>query len=101
MRKSISIAVVLGMLSLVTAFTNVSAAEPTYELKATSIKEVLAENMGKRVTVRLQTGENLEGIVSKVGDSLVHLSKITTRDFYDAVVRIDTISAVVFRVRGN
>jgi hypothetical protein len=82
---------------------NAVADEQTYELKsaAATVKDVLAENINKRVIVRMDTGENLEGTVSKVGDSLVHLSKIAGKDFYDAVVRIDKIGAVLFKVRGN
>jgi prefoldin subunit 5 len=82
---------------------NVFADDQKYELKtaAATVKDVLAENMGKRVIVRMDTGDNLEGTVSKVGDSLVHISKISGKDFYDAVVRIDKISAVLFKVRGN
>jgi hypothetical protein len=92
---------VAGSLALYvpTAFAD----EQKYELKsaAATVRDVLAENTGKRVIVRMDTGENLEGTVSKVGDSLVHISKISGRDFYDAVVRVDKISAVLFKVRGN
>ena len=65
------------------------AEEPKYELKnaGVTIKDVLQENLGKRVIVRLETGENLEGTVLKVGDTVLHLAKISGRDFYDAVVR--------------
>jgi len=78
------------------------AADKGYELKAgsVSIKDVLLENTGKRVILRLESGEPLEGTVIKVGDSVVHISKLSGKDFYDAVVRIDRISAVIFRVRG-
>ena len=78
------------------------AEEPRYEIKSASatIRDVLQENFGKRVIVRLESGESLEGAVLKVGDSVVHLAKMSGRDFYDAVVRIDRISAVLFKVRG-
>jgi hypothetical protein len=78
------------------------AEEPKYELKSAgaTIKDVLQESLGKRVIVRLETGENLEGTVLKVGESVLHLAKLSGRDFYDAVVRIDRISAVIFKVRG-
>ena len=81
----------------------VFADEAKYDLKtpAATIKDVLVEQTGKRVIVRLETGENLEGTVNKVGESVVHIAKISGRDFYDAVVRIDRISAVLFKVRGN
>jgi hypothetical protein len=78
------------------------AEEPKYELRSAgaTIKDVLQESLGKRVIVRLDTGENLEGTVLKVGESVLHLAKLSGRDFYDAVVRIDRISAVIFKVRG-
>lgn len=82
---------------------NVFADDQKYELKSASatVKDILSENINKRVIVRMDTGDTLEGTVSKVGDSLVHLSKISGRDFYDAVVRMDKISAVLFKVRVN
>jgi hypothetical protein len=81
----------------------VFAEEQKYELKSatTTMKEVLSEQIGKRVIVRMDTGDGLEGTVSKVNDSLVHLSKIAGRDFYDAVIRMDKISAIVFKVRSK
>lgn len=79
-----------------------SAQEKSYELRsAATVKDILLENIGKRVIVRMDTGDNLEGTVNKVGDGLVHIAKISGRDFYDATVRIDKISAVIFKVRGN
>jgi len=103
MIKNILGAVVLVMCFMVVHAPNISADEQKYELKssASTIKDVLMEHIGKRVIVRMDTGDNLEGTVNKVGDSLVHISKISGRDFYDAVVRMDKISAVIFKVRGN
>jgi hypothetical protein len=97
------VAAALVMCSLVVHAPNIFADEQKYELKsaAVTIKDVLAENVGKRVIVRMDTGDNLEGTVSRVGDSVVHISKISGKDFYDAVVRMDRISAVLFKVRGN
>ncbi len=63
------------------------------------VKEILKDQVGKRVTVRLDAGEDLEGTVTKVGDQLVHISKLSRKDFYDAVVRIDRINAVIVKVR--
>lgn len=100
MKRTALILVTVTLFCMVIASVNVSAAEPQYEMKSGAvIKDILLENINKRVIVRLETGENLEGFVTKVGDNLVHLSKITGRDFFDAIVRIDKISAVVFRVR--
>ena len=103
MTERTKVLILLALFCLAVSVPNLSADEPKYELKspAATVKEVLAENLGKRVIVRLESGENLEGTVSKVGDSVVHIAKLSGRDFYDAVVRIDRISAVVFKVRGN
>jgi len=103
MIKTILVVAAFVACSLAVNAPNVFAAEQKYELKSASvtINDILAENAGKRVIVRMDSGENLEGTVSKVGVSLVHISKISGKDFYDAVVRIDRISAVLFKVRGN
>ena len=69
--------------------------------KGFGIKEILTSYEGKRVAIRLDGGEELEGIVTTVGDQLVHVSKLSKRDFYDAVIRIDKINAVIFRARNN
>jgi hypothetical protein len=66
---------------------------------AFGIKDILAANLGKRVAVRLGSGGELEGTVAKVGDHLVHISKLTGKDFYDAIVRIEQIDAVTYRAR--
>jgi hypothetical protein len=101
MRKVISI-LVLVMVCIVVYSPLILAAEKGYELKAdsVSIRDILIENNGKRVILRIESGETLEGTVTRVGESVVHISKLTTKDYYDAVVRIDRISAVIFKVRG-
>jgi hypothetical protein len=81
---------------------NLFAQEVKFELnKDYGIKEILTGYVGKRVAIRLDAGEELEGIVSSIGDHLVHISKLSKRDFYDALVRIERINAVIIRVRSN
>jgi hypothetical protein len=63
------------------------------------MKEILITKIGSRVTVRTDAGETLEGTIAKVGDHLLHLSKITGKDFYDAVIRIDRITSLAMKVR--
>jgi hypothetical protein len=102
MKKTMS-ALVIALFCMAASSSVLSAQDKSYELKssAATVKDVLSENIGKRVIVRMDTGDNLEGTVNKVGDSLVHIFKISGKDFYDAAVRIDKISAVIFKVRGN
>jgi hypothetical protein len=81
---------------------NLFAQEMKFELnKGFGMKEILASYEGKRVAIRLDGGEELEGMITRVGDQLVHVAKLSKRDFYDAVIRIDKINAVIFRARNN
>ena len=56
---------------------------------------------GQRVKLRLMSGQDLEGVVTKVGAHAVHLSQLTGQEFYDAAVRMDHISAIIVRMRGR
>jgi hypothetical protein len=62
-----------------------------------TMHDVLAQQAGKRATLRLGSGAEIEGTITLVGDQLVHISRLTGKEFYDAVVSIDRISAVVLR----
>jgi hypothetical protein len=68
---------------------------------AETIKTLLERQLGKRVTLTLPASPELTGVVVKVGGSVVHLSEIQGREFFDAVVALDRISAVLIRVRGR
>ena len=59
----------------------------------------LTDSVGKRVGLRLDSREELEGTVSSVGDQLVLISKLSGRDYYDAYVSIERISAVIVKTR--
>jgi len=104
--KHYRIWILLGLLfaagSLTSFTTQALAEEGKYELKANAtLREVLAERTGKRATLRMQSGEDIEGTVVLVGNGLVHISKLAGKDFYDAVVNIDRISAVIIKVRDR
>ena len=68
---------------------------------ADTVKSVLERQAGKRVSVVLNTGQELSGVVSSVGDKVVHLSELSGREFFDAVVSLEHIRAVVLRVRAR
>jgi len=77
-----------------------SAEQVKYELKpAATMKALLTDSIGKRVVLRLESSEEMEGTVSAVGEHLVHISKLSKRDFFDAFVSVDRISAVIIRAR--
>jgi hypothetical protein len=80
-----------------------AAEEHAYKLQsdAATMKGVIVEHIGQWVLIKLSSGQNLEGIIVSVGDSVVHVEKVAGRNYYDAVVRLDRISAVLFKVRGK
>ena len=63
------------------------------------IKENFLVNAGKRVSLRTESGDTIDGTIARVGDHNVHISKIAGKDFYDAIVRIDKIESFTFRAR--
>jgi hypothetical protein len=67
-----------------------------------SVASLLKRLEGRTVKVRLAgSGDEVTGKVQKVGRELVHLSDLAGREFYDAAIRIDQISAVVVQVKGR
>ena len=63
-----------------------------------TIQSVLQKNVGQTVELRMKSGEKIGGKVEKLGDKLVHLSKLSGAEYYDAAVDIADVSAVVVRV---
>ena len=70
------------------------------EVNADAIKVNLERQVGKRVRLRLVSGQDVEGTVVAVGTAGVHVARLAGgMDFFDAVVRLDQIAAVIVRVR--
>ena len=66
-----------------------------------SMQENLSMLKGKTVTVYLATGQTIIGTVNDVKGNLLHLTKLSQKDFFDALIAIDRISAIDTRVRGQ
>ena len=66
---------------------------------AADIKATLESHKGKRVSLRLQAGEDVTGKVVSVEGGTVHLTELAGREFFDAVVEIDDVSAVIYRAK--
>ncbi len=99
--SSVLLAVVLGCgIGLIDRAGFVSAEEPTLDLNSPDvIKHVLEQQVGKRVKVKLESGQDLEGRVAKVGSHAVQLSELSGMEFFDATVKLEEISAVIVKVR--
>ena len=64
-----------------------------------SLIENLKNYTGKNVVIHLKSGKTLQGNVKAVGNNLVHLEKLTGKDFFDALIRIEEINAIEARFR--
>lgn len=54
---------------------------------------------GKEVFIHLKSGKTIQGYVKSIGNGLLHMEKITGKDFYDALVKIEDISAIEAKFR--
>lgn len=66
-----------------------------------SILDNLKSLVGKKVEVVLTSGKTFTGIVKEVGTHLVHLEKLEGKEYFDALIVIENISALDSRFRGE
>jgi hypothetical protein len=62
---------------------------------------VLRRHTGQRVELVLKSGEKVGGKVEALSASTVHLSGITGKELFEAVVEIDDVSVVLIRADGK
>lgn len=99
----IAAAMILGV-SLLLMAASVPAAEPEGKQAVQfNVNLTMADNLvalkGRTVTVTLSSGQAVTGIVSDVKGNLLHLTKLSQKDFYDALVAVDRICAIETKVR--
>ena len=76
------------------------AADPLSVTSDDSIQSILSAHQGKRVTIKLESGE-LTGKVGEVNGKIVHLLELSGKEYFDAIVSINEIEAVVIRTRDK
>lgn len=97
-RKLLVIGVVIA--ALFGSLQIATGAEETTNFNAfIGIRENLLLNVGKRVAVRIGGGVVMEGTIGKVGERSVELSKLAGKEYYDAIVLIDKIEAIVYKTK--
>lgn len=79
--------------------SGIAIAEPLSISEKDDIESVLKAHNGKRVTVKLVSGDELTGTIGAVNDNVVYLRELSGKEFFDAVVNTDEISAVIIRTR--
>ena len=65
--------------------------------KNDSMFSLLTRQTGQSVQLVLNSGEKFGGKVADIGGGFVYLTALTGQEFYDAVIKLDDISAVVVR----
>jgi len=64
-----------------------------------SVETVAKGQQGKRVTVRLRSGQEITGTVRNVTARLVQLGAVAGREFFDAIVPLEAVKAVLVRTK--
>ena len=100
----IHISLVLCFLCAISGFSDtismVFAEDQVIDLNSPdSIRHTLEQQTGKRVKLKLVSGQDLEGKVSRVGSQAVVVTELSGMEFFDATVRVDQIASVIVRVR--
>lgn len=66
-----------------------------------AIRALLKEREGKTATLLLDSGTELTGIVGKIDNGSLKLSQLSGKEFYDAVIDLAKVQAVLVRARSS
>jgi hypothetical protein len=73
-------------------------AESTIDLQPNdTIQTVLQRQVGQPIELRMKSGEKLGGKLEKLNEKVAHLTQLTGAEYFDAVVAVENIAAVVVR----
>ena len=89
---------ILAAVAFAVAATAAQAESITIE-QNDSIQSLLASQKGKRTTVRVRSGQEITGIVRDVNAKLVVIGSTAGREFFDAVVPLEAVDAVLIRTK--
>jgi len=89
----------IALLGLMLAAAQLGLAQELRVGANDTVQTVLAAQKGKRVAVRVRSGQEFTGTVQEVTGRLVHLGAISGKEFFDAVVPLEAIDAVLVRTK--
>ena len=103
-RSPVHISLVLCLLCAIGGFagtvSTVLAEDQAIDLNSPeAIRHTLEQQTGTRVKLKLVSGQDLEGRLSRVGSQAVVITELSGMEFFDATVRVDQIASVIVRVR--
>jgi len=64
-----------------------------------TIKDNLKSLVSKHVYVTLESGSSFAGFLKAVGNNCIHLEKLNGKEFFDALIRIEDITAIEAKFR--
>lgn len=76
-----------------------SGGEQGAAIPAGNVTDVLRARIGKPVTLLLGSGKEYSGTVAEVRGEAVVLKSLSGKEFYDALIRLDAVSAIEIRNR--
>jgi hypothetical protein len=91
----------LGIIVAAVACSDLLAQEKAAIQPNATVLSILQGNAGKTVELHLRSGEKIGGKVGQVTDNIVYVSHLTGTEFFDALVDVKDISAVVIRAAGR
>jgi hypothetical protein len=97
------VVMMLFLTNLLFTLQTAQAADGPIEYTQLNAAIQLADNLialkGKTVTISLSSGQAMTGVVKEVRNNLLHLEKLSQKEFYDALIRVDLIVAIEVRAR--
>jgi hypothetical protein len=67
--------------------------------KDTSLQTSLLQFKGKIIEIQFKSGGQMAGKLSEVGTQSILLKELRGKEYYDALIIIDDIAAVIFKAR--
>jgi hypothetical protein len=81
---------------ILTLTTGLAQTQQSFEI-GDVIRTVLNRQVGQKIELRLKSGEKIGGKLESVGDRLIHLTSIAGMEYFEAVIVLEDVSAVLFR----
>ena len=69
--------------------------------ETTVFSAVLLQNIGKTVELTTTSGATITGKLAQVTDKLVYVKELAGKDYFDAVIKKDSINSITFRRSGR
>lgn len=74
------------------------------EAKPLNLDQSFADNLknyqGQFVVIHLTSGQVLKGFVKQIKNVFLHLEKVAERNYFDAMISLNSICAIEVQVRG-